>query len=204
MKNDLNYKNCIGRKFGRLTIIKKGKRNKSGVQLYICKCDCGNYTNVTLGNIKSGNTKSCGCYNKEQLSERGIFKIKHGLRWHPLYGIWAGMKSRCYNKNRDNYKYYGGRGIKICNEWKNNFEEFYNWAIKNNWKKGLTIDRIDNNGNYEPNNCRWVNFTIQNNNRRKFSKKKYEINDLTGLSHIDKKELFKYELLKELKKINQI
>lgn len=92
--------------------------------------------------------------------------MKHGLRHDPLYGVWANMKNRCYNKNDPHYERWGGRGITVCKEWKNNFKSFYDWAVANGYRKGLTLDRIDNNGNYEPSNCRWSTIKEQNRNKR--------------------------------------
>lgn len=103
--------------------------------------------------ILRGLTVSCGCYNKEALS---INKKTHGLRKHPIYNVWTGMKQRCFNGETEAYKNYGGRGITVCDEWVNSFQTFYDWAITNGWEKGLEIDREDNDGNYEPNNCHFI------------------------------------------------
>lgn len=92
--------------------------------------------------------------------------MKHGLRHDPLYSVWANMKNRCYNKNDPHYERWGGRGITVCKEWRNNFKLFYDWAVANGYRKGLTLDRIDNNGNYEPSNCRWSTIKEQNRNKR--------------------------------------
>ena len=105
----------------------------------------------------------------------GRFKNSHGLSGHPLYKLWGHIKERCYNKNNTNYKNYGGRGIIVCDEWKDNFKLFYDWAINNNYNYNLTIDRIDGNGNYEPDNCRFVTTSIQNRNKKKTSKKTHSI-----------------------------
>ena len=154
---ELKNKN-VGLRFNRLTVI----RHISGEE-YECQCDCGNIINSTLWRLQSGNTKSCGCYFKEKV---GSWSKKHGLAKHPLYKTWHNMRSRCKNPNATRYKYYGGRGISVCVEWDNDFLSFYNWSILNGWAKGLSIDRIDSNGNYEPNNCRWVTCKCQNNNLR--------------------------------------
>ena len=160
--------NLTGKRFGRLKVIKYYGSNKNGRALWLCQCDCGN-TKVVLGNsLLSKLTFSCGCYNKEYSKE---LHSKHNMSSSKLYKVWGGMKTRCYNKNFIYYCNYGGRGIKVCDEWKNDFSKFYKWAINNGYKEGLTIDRINNDGNYEPNNCRWVTRAEQNRNKR-YSKRK--------------------------------
>lgn len=128
------------------------------------KCECGKEFITTLSPIKRGIIKSCGCYNTKRRSET---HTKHGLYKHPLYAQWRDMKDRCNNSNLIWYYRYGGRGIKVCEEWSSSVLSFYNWAMDNNWKRGLSIDRIDNDGNYEPSNCRWSTASQQARNTRR-------------------------------------
>lgn len=158
-----------GKKFGRLKVVRYYGSNKNGRALWLCQCECGN-TKVIVGNsLINKATISCGCYNKEHSKN---IHTKHNMSYSKIYKVWNGMKTRCYNKNFLYYCNYGGRGIKICDEWKNDFSKFYEWAINNGYKEGLTIDRINNDGNYEPNNCRWVTRAEQNRNKRYTKRKK--------------------------------
>lgn len=153
--------NLTGRKFGKLTAIKIDYKSKDYKTFWLCKCDCGNYTSVYVSKLTTGKTKTCGCSRTTD-----PHNYKHGLRHTRLYRIWANMKTRCYNKMDPHYSRWGGRGVKICNEWINDFKAFYDWAIKNGYQDNLSIDRINNDGNYEPNNCRWATIKQQNNNKR--------------------------------------
>ena len=157
----MKFQDLTGRKFGRLTVLKTYRENN--LTYCDCKCICGNISKIRASNLKSNHTKSCGCLHQEM---RVKSNITHGKSNTRLWRIYHGIKARCINKNSTKYYYYGARGIKVCDEWINNFENFYNWAINNGYKDDLTIDRIDVNGNYEPNNCRWIDLKQQTRNKR--------------------------------------
>ena len=153
-------------RFGRLTVIKRNRDKFIGKRKYVmwlCKCDCGNVVTVYATHLQQGRCKSCGCLKREKLIKRNT---THGLSNTRLYQIYADMKDRCYNQNNSCYKDYGGRGIVVCNEWLNSFRNFYDWSIANGYKKSLTIDRIDVDGDYTSDNCRWSIQVEQQNNKR--------------------------------------
>ena len=145
-----------GQRFGKLTAIRRVD------SVWECKCDCGNITYVRISYLKNGHTKSCGCKKFETKN------LIHGKSKTRLYNIWDNMKARCYRKYSDKYKWYGERGIKMCDEWlgENGFISFQDWSLSNGYQDNLTIDRIDVNGNYEPNNCRWITQKEQCLNKR--------------------------------------
>lgn len=153
-----------------LGMIEYGSKNrKARYGLYMCSC--GNTFTTRISRVKSENTKSCGCYVKIKSKETQLKNFsKHGMSNTKIYSIWEGMKQRCYNEKSKYYSYYGGINISICDEWKNNSNNFLLWAMENGYKEGLTIDRIDVNGNYEPSNCRWVSMTTQLENTREIWK----------------------------------
>lgn len=158
-------KDISGIKFGRHTAIKPMGKNKWGNYLWLCRCECGNEHVVASAKLIQGKSRSCGCLSKDvhikQLEKHGITT---GGKPRTLI-IWSGMKARCNYPNSISYKSYGARGISVCDEWLS-FENFHNWAISNGYKDALTLDRIDNNGNYEPSNCRWTDATTNKKNQR--------------------------------------
>lgn len=150
-----NFVDLSNKKIGRWTFVKF-----HGYGKWLVRCDCGKEKILYASNIKKGNSVSCGCYRREHHPRK-----THGLTRTPVYFAWRNMLNRCYNKKVDSFKSHGARGIKVCNSWKNSFEDFYK-DIGFTYKPGLSLDRINNNGNYEPGNCRWVNNEIQMNNKR--------------------------------------
>lgn len=150
----------IGNKYGLLTVTGDGYRTHDGKRwryLWPCVCECGEVSDVRGDKLVNGNTRSCGCLRRE-------VSTKHGLKNHPLYSVWHDMHRRCSNPAFRNWKHYGGRGITVCDQWKDP-ARFVQWALANGWQKGLLLDRRDNDGNYEPRNCRFVDALTSNRNK---------------------------------------
>lgn len=190
------FLDLTGMKFGRLTILSRHEDRIEGngrKRIYWdCKCDCGNNTVVCGENLKRGATTSCGCYKRECTSKRA--STHRDTNTH-LYGIWCSMKARCYNKNTKYYDRYGGRGIDICDQWKNDYESFKDWSVKNGYSDGLSIDRINNDRGYSPDNCRWISMKEQANNRSSnrlitFQGETHNLTEWAEILNINPKTLF--------------
>ena len=187
-------KDLTGKRFGRLKILSFAGYQKNKAT-WLCECDCGNKKVIIGKNITNGKSLSCGCIQRELLIKNFT---KHGAssKKERLYVIWKNMKSRCFNSSNPSYDRYGGRGITVCEDWKNNYISFRDWAINNGYKDDLTIDRIDNNGNYEPTNCRWATIKEQSRNRNtnvfvEYNGKIFVVKDFAKIIGIDRHTLSK-------------
>lgn len=155
------FQDLTGKRFGKLTVLGRvGDVGKNTA--WLCKCDCGEIKNILSYNLSSGKSKSCGCVRSAKLKK---YATTHGESKTRLYQIYKGMKQRCNNANNPAYDYYGGKGVSVCNEWSGDFVKFKEWAIVNGYKQGMSIDRINPNGDYCPANCRWVSLQKQQNNK---------------------------------------
>lgn len=148
-----------GARFGRLTLIEYSHTNKHRSRCYVCRCDCGIEKAYNRNDLRSGSTVSCGCLGRERISEacKGVNNVhySHGGARTKLYRVWHGMLERCTDPNHISYSYYGGKGITVCDEWRN-FPAFRDWALAHGYKDGLSIDRSKSSLNYAPENCEWV------------------------------------------------
>lgn len=183
-------------RFNKLVALEYSHKKGSKV-MWKCRCDCGNITYVSVSNLRCNRVISCGCYKLEEFSKRFT---KHNQRHTKLYEIWKSMKRRCFNSKNAAFHNYGGRGITVCDDWANDFSTFYVWSMQNGYSEGLSIDRIDNNGNYEPSNCRWVDKLTQANNTRANHFVSYNGQKLT-VAQLSKKTNMPYQTL--LHRINK-
>lgn len=161
----MRFVDLTGQKFGRLSVIERAPNKKDRVA-WLCKCDCGNEIVTTSRLLQTGQTTSCGCFHRERTK---LTHTKHGGRYDKLYAVWIVMRDRCYNLKNKDYADYGGRGIIVCEEWRNSengFQNFREWAKNNGYRESLSIERMDVNKNYEPCNCKWATQKEQCNNKR--------------------------------------
>lgn len=156
-----NFRNLIGEKYGRLTVVSRApSRPPLRKAFWHCLCDCGRECITSTNALTTGNTKSCGCIAREGT------RYTHRQTKTRLYSIWMNMKMRCHNPRNNNYRSYGAKGVSVCDEWRNSFETFRDWALSNGYNEELTIDRINPYGNYHPDNCRWATRDEQQRNKR--------------------------------------
>lgn len=162
-----NFIDLTGEVFGRLTVVERVPAKRYGETRWRCKCACGNESITTTGRLRNGSAKSCGCLHSESARHQGQKSKKHGAANTRLYRIWTNMKTRCFNQRDKNFERWGLRGITVCDSWKNSFEEFQKWALNSGYDETRTLDRIDNNKGYFPENCRWTSAKTQARNTRK-------------------------------------
>lgn len=171
-----NIIDLAGERFGKLVALQfLGRVNKHSI--FLCICDCGKETTATSNNLRRNHTTSCGCESSKNTI--GVRLATHGKSKHPLFISWVGMRNRCYTPTHNRFEHYGGKGIAVCDEWVDDFQAFYNWAILNGWKKGLTLDRKENDRDYCPDNCKFS--TVAQQNRNRTSNIKLTINGITKI-----------------------
>lgn len=168
------FQDLTGMKFGRWTVIERAP-NSGKHTVWFCECECGTKGKVTADSLKCGDSKSCGCYHSEVMKEfltGHLFRLSHGYSRHPAFKSWYSMVYRCMTNKHVQSKDYKDRNIKVCDEWKDSPEKFIEWAMVNGWEKGMTIDRIDNDGDYCPENCQWL--TRSENSKKRWKQGKWK------------------------------
>lgn len=194
-------KNEVGNRYGRWEVIEERGRSKTGQAVWLCRCDCGNTATIVGTELRQGRTHSCGCLRREIAKKQ---MTTHGLSRTPLFYNHRNMISRCYNSNDKDFPRYGGRKppanpISVCKEWKHNFKAYYDWCMENGWKHGLQVDRIDNNGNYCPENCRVTTCYINSHNRRKMST---NTSGYEGVTYVQDMHKYHARLMRKGKRVN--
>lgn len=208
MKTDLGVRvnDLTGQRFGKLIVLGFYGKTSDKKAVWLCKCDCGKEKPIRAAALKCGSTRSCGCLyyeGRKTAAEKrkgsNSHFYKHGMSQSRINKIYRNIKKRCKNQNDPAYKDYGGRGIKICPEWDEDFKMFYEWSIANGYSESMTIDRIDNNGDYSPTNCRWVGQSVQQNNRRdnvriEYNGESHTLSEWADIIGISKKAMYhRYE-----------
>lgn len=176
-------KNLTGKRFGKLVASKCVGKDRHNNAVWLCRCDCGREKTVASRSLVSGNTRSCGCLETGRFIN-GLGGKRHGGSNERLYRVWGGMRNRCYDENRPEYPNYGGRGIRVCDEWLHDYAAFRKWAYENGFDPDLSgyecsIDRIDVNGDYRPDNCRWIPMSEQGWNTRRIGMIEYRGEPMT-------------------------
>lgn len=187
-------KDLTGGVYGKLTVLERAGSDKHRNAVWKCLCECGNIYYINGRSLTTGHTKSCGCSTGQFISNAKMTTKEISAKYSRLYNIWGHMRQRCNNPNDKRYERYGGRGITICAEW-NDFESFLLWALANGYEDNLEIDRIDNNGNYEPDNCRWTTDLVQARNRevciyQEIDGKTMTLSEIADLYHIKRATLY--------------
>lgn len=189
-----NINDLTGKRFGKLLVTGMSDRRSGRKTFWVCECDCGNTKTIRSDSLTSGRTESCGCIKEKQDKINLTTNHSHKMSGTRVYHTWQGMKARCNNPKDGRYHRYGGRGITYCKEWEE-FEPFYEWAMSNGYSNALTLDRIDVNGNYEPENCRWATWKEQANNKSNNINVKYKGKTLT-LMELSETTNMPYDTLK--------
>ena len=187
--------NLKGKRYGKLVVLERAPNGSGGMTRWMCLCDCGNKKEVMAKHLKSGAISDCGCERSKRMTQRNL---KHGDSGTKLYNTWCHMRSRCNNPNGIDYPDYGGRGIRVCDEWENSYEAFREWALKSGYQetKKISIDRINVNGDYEPENCRWVDDYTQANNKRDNHYIEYHGERMTLAEAVRKSKTVRYDTAK--------